>query len=1644
MLSLNFSFPLVCHQRFFGSLDENLVPKDIGSACSAPFLFSVGFLTKLCLCVPPNFEQLLKGISVVPIYSLFTALYEDLKPNFLKTKNQTENKTRINRGNVDRRRIKKETRIKHTTWRDGKTDQRGLLKMEDERREEMIRMVFSLQKRKKLKEKNKQNDAERCENGESQMRDGLRRDVEIKLESVLDLEVLTSDLDLEVLTSIGLTISDFHHALVELGFGAQSAWCTDEMRKLDFNNQFPFSHSISWFLFITQIIHFCSFFPYSISLILHPFFLILLFFLRLVLVTRKFRTWFQTLVKMFTVFFYNWAHKNGFGRRGDTGLHDLISLSLMWPLHTRSFHATQALQAAWTFGSSIFPVAEVVTICGLPMMLARKVKRKTNKGSDLYPSACFGIDVWVRGDVGVSNYQSKSSGDIWKPSKGDNGPCENCDTTAFLLAHPHASGFPQQQAHQMIGDTRDIKPFEGDCGPSNLSMVGMLLSEQGQARQMMSNTRNSKPDERKWTTMSENKDYKCSPALARSHSAREYVSQNVMVQYVGLNDHRCGLKLLSLLLFRNTRYSRKKTNRADANALVNAVDLRGGFHEESVLRFNTTSYHWLISHKTIHNKEGESQSYTHVMPHTLLIMTTRLTKEMRCAPPARHQHPNEKIRQDDGVSLWGLGSILHNGRVVSGGVYDFVRENHGSFRKGKFGFSAPGRGLMGWFRPPIRVNAPMITKRLGLPQGLLLEARVCIYIPAEWSTPFPPYPLILCVSLQTPTTSFPFLPQIDFLDQRHSSYWIKSPSNQPTLHQLKHTFQWRFFCLHQSPLLDCLLSFTSSLLSNNPRTHNECTLRFLSGTQLTMAAPLGMLGGLVGGSGGGGPMEMLGGIMGGRRYGRRESSSQEGGPMAMLSSLTGSGRASGEKTEGDGGKGEGHQAAFRGRGHTYSQLQLNLFLPNPTPIVRLVKEQLYYLMFTLQCTFCCIQATRCRCLPGNTSLAAFARSSVPLRPIPTQEISWERTHNEQLSPDLALLMVASVRCEPLTVIKNNPNTTISCFGFGCSPCNQSKPFHEGSIHWLPCQPSSLFDATPFKFVKYRICLLRNIIKFERKPICGTQMGVAGKISKIRILFSLFYLGFILKKFGVICNTNSHLNIVGPKMPPFQPSMGQLLVLLYTLRLLVGCVSKEGGLCFKTYIIYMYYNIYFSFPNKYYPLNGTNYTLLMGMLDPLVQILIGLNIVTLKDLFYDFKIRKLCNELQKIIVVLNDQVRIISIIIRVENEILYTLLHTRELFLITAQNIWIASFFLLDFLIKMSINLNMNSAKNSEINHIFFFLFSCKHSKEFLTSSIKNMIYGTSIMKQPKTVFKNSQVFEGTINNGNFDFKGKCQTSPVTASLTFNLIPGILGCEPVTLAKSNKETKIIIFIFYILFLRQSIQNRSGRVLLIKYYLKDYWIERVRENLIAMNLFREPILINFLMKLVFKSGPIYQAIFEALLKQFGAFLNISFFVLIHLFISKTLKFPLEGNCSIQYCHINSAEIAFLVLCTGSPCTNTDLDFEPPPQELVVALWVPVIFILQSRGFDTKPTHFGFPTQWMLQHWFGWVAEPILHPQTWDIERWPQLLHFSRYQHEKYTRLKEVYSFIYFWKNHDSVKIPHNTAKKLDQLPAVDMQKVPEEQV
>ncbi|KNZ61191.1 hypothetical protein VP01_1439g1 [Puccinia sorghi] len=94
------------------------------------------------------------------------------------------------------------------------------------------------------------------------------------------------------------------------------------------------------------------------------------------------------------------------------------------------------------------------------------------------------------------------------------------------------------------------------------------------------------------------------------------------------------------------------------------------------------------------------------------------------------------------------------------------------------------------------------------------------------------------------------------------------------------------------------------------------------------------------------------------------------------------------------------------------------------------------------------------------------------------------------------------------------------------------------------------------------------------------------------------------------------------------------------------------------IIYMYNNIYFSFPKKYYPLNVTNYlcfhsTLqliylvqfsnhatakhsifgfvmcceknniwkfpLVEMLEPLVQNLIGLNMVKLKDLFYDLKI-----------------------------------------------------------------------------------------------------------------------------------------------------------------------------------------------------------------------------------------------------------------------------------------------------------------------------------------------------------------------------------------------------------------------------------------
>ena len=136
---------------------------------------------------------------------------------------------------------------------------------------------------------------------------------------------------------------------------------------------------------------------------------------------------------------------------------------------------------------------------------------------------------------------------------------------------------------------------------------------------------------------------------------------------------------------------------------------------------------------------------------------------------------------------------------------------------------------------------------------------------------------------------------------------------------------------------------------------------------------------------------------------------------------------------------------------------------------------------------------------------------------------------------------------------------------------------------------------------------------------------------------------------------------------------------------------------------------------------------------------------------------------------------ISIIFKVENSILNTLLHTRKLFSINAQTIWIASFFCWIFwskylvsiifefkndqyglfhyfkslnwsshfssnslgsiwiqfsLINSSdwflVKLHMNSAMHSEIHLIAFCFCSCQHSKGLLKCFRKNMIYGTSL------------------------------------------------------------------------------------------------------------------------------------------------------------------------------------------------------------------------------------------------------------------------------------------------------------------------------
>ncbi|KNZ55309.1 hypothetical protein VP01_2716g1 [Puccinia sorghi] len=99
----------------------------------------------------------------------------------------------------------------------------------------------------------------------------------------------------------------------------------------------------------------------------------------------------------------------------------------------------------------------------------------------------------------------------------------------------------------------------------------------------------------------------------------------------------------------------------------------------------------------------------------------------------------------------------------------------------------------------------------------------------------------------------------------------------------------------------------------------------------------------------------------------------------------------------------------------------------------------------------------------------------------------------------------------------------------------------------------------------------------------------------------------------------------------------------------------------------------------------------AFLEPLVESLIDLKIVRLKDLLYDLKIRNLCNELKKFIVVLGHahhektnftcskgqpdmslDSNMISVIIRVENQIIKTLLHTRKLFSINSKNTWIAT------------------------------------------------------------------------------------------------------------------------------------------------------------------------------------------------------------------------------------------------------------------------------------------------------------------------------------------------------------------------------------
>ena len=127
-----------------------------------------------------------------------------------------------------------------------------------------------------------------------------------------------------------------------------------------------------------------------------------------------------------------------------------------------------------------------------------------------------------------------------------------------------------------------------------------------------------------------------------------------------------------------------------------------------------------------------------------------------------------------------------------------------------------------------------------------------------------------------------------------------------------------------------------------------------------------------------------------------------------------------------------------------------------------------------------------------------------------------------------------------------------------------------------------------------------------------------------------------------------------------------------------------------------------------------------------------------------------------------QVSMISINFKVENSILKTLLHTRKVFSINAEKIWIASFFCWIFwskylvsiifefkndeyglfhhfkiltwssnfysnslgliwikfrLINSSdwflVDLHINSAIHSEIHKIGFWLCSCKHSKYFL-------------------------------------------------------------------------------------------------------------------------------------------------------------------------------------------------------------------------------------------------------------------------------------------------------------------------------------------